>query len=276
MKKTTRSLLCAALAAALCLAMAGCSSNQPADPGDTTSPSVETPSTEAPSEEAPSEEAPSAETPADTETLKVGDTVTVPNLSPLEESTPVPEGTQLPAALNPAGAFQQDLDYWKQQTEGGGSEADAVARLWYLGCSVYNVDSSLFSDFAEGPMPEGAPVWGEPMVYLDFAGMTEAIFTPEGTQQLLDCQQGGGPFIFEADGVYYHLGAYKTGFLYEWALEEFTVLDRGEDTLTVECRYRQYESLESEEYTLVPANMTLKKQDGIWRIQSLDYPEARH
>lgn len=270
MKKATRSLLSAALAAALCLALAGCSSNRPADTGDAGSPSVETPSDEASNDEAPDDE-----TPTDAEALKVGDTVTVSQVSPLDDGARVPEGTQLPAALNPAWTFQQDLDYWQQQTEGGGTEADAVARLWYLGCSAYNVDSALFStSFTGDQMPEGAPVWGEPMVYLDFDAMSEAIFTPEGTQQLLACQQGGGPFIFQSDGVYYHLGPYKTGFMYEWALEEFTVLDRQEDTLTVECRYRQYESIESEEYTLVPANMTLKRQDGIWRIQSLDYPEA--
>lgn len=40
--------------------------------------------------------------------------------------------------------------------------------------------------------------------------LTAHLFTEAGKEELLSAQVGGGPYITERDGEYYHLGAWRT------------------------------------------------------------------
>ena len=92
------------------------------------------------------------------------------------------------------------------QTAEGETQEQLVERMWVLANNLYFADETFYSDWVEESDMQG-PSQNR---FIDFDDLTAHLFTEAGKEELLSAQVGGGPYITERDGEYYHLGAWRT------------------------------------------------------------------
>lgn len=144
-----------------------------------------------------------------------------PELQPVpEESSAVeqPEKTESAQTesvpeipVNEKNAFPEEIaDYllaqYDPQTAEGETQEQLVERMWVLANNLYFADETFYSDWVEESDMQG-PSQNR---FIDFDDLTAHLFTEAGKEELLSAQVGGGPYITERDGEYYHLGAWRT------------------------------------------------------------------
>lgn len=200
-----------------------------------------------------------------------------PPASAAREETPqaVQDGENLP--VNPDGAEEEAVQYLKAQLPPAQDPdeltQDVVKRLWYLANAVYNVEDTNFSTDAQPP--QDAPQWPGAMRFVDFDSLTSHIFTQHGKQQLLSAEIGGGPYIYSEDGVYYHLGAWKTNSVYEEKYSDYTVIDSKDTHVQLDVSY-EWQDAQGGLVEMRSAPMTLVKENGRWLVESYLFPEAQY
>lgn len=179
--------------------------------------------------------------------------------------------------VNADGVSEQARQYVQQQysqTEAAGAATqEVVERLWFLANALYNVEDQNFS--VDAQPPEGAPAWGETRRFVDLASLAAHVFTANGAQQLLSADIGGGPFIYQKDGVYYHLGGWKTNYLYENAFQSYEVLDSTEESMDLTVSYR-WDDMDGNPLEVRTVAMRIVREGGRWLVDRYAFPEAQY
>lgn len=111
--------------------------------------------------------------------------------------------------------------------------------------------------------------------FVDFEELTEHLYTENGKEQLLRAIVGGGNYIQEKDGKYYHLGAWRTEPAhYSW-MSGYQTLDSKEDWLKVEVTYDE-QDFQGNILDTKSVPMTLVRQNGIWLIEDYISPTDQY
>lgn len=241
-------LLCLGLM--LCLLLAGCSaqrgeseSSQSSEPGSQSSESGS--QTSEPAEEKPA--------------------------LPIQDTTGWSEGmTQIVEKVSRYYTEQRD-----KVCEGELTEED-VARVWYLVNTIYDADDMAFVDETAEP-PEGVSA-GILSRFLNFEEATRYLFTDHGMEQLLSAEMAGEPYIYKAEnGEVYHRGPYKTGYAYQNTMTGYRVISSDGDSVRIEVSRKimaplDWEKERPETYT----TLYLKREDGRWKVDSYNFPDASY
>lgn len=204
------------------------------------------------------EEPPVAEQPVEhEEEIKTAQTESSPEM-PVKEENAFPE--EITGYL---------LAQYDPQTAEDETQEQLVERMWVLANNLYFADETFYSDWimeldAQGPSQNR---------FIDFDDLTAHLFTEAGREELLSAQVGGGPYITERDGEYYHLGAWRTEPYYQ--MEDYQVLKETEDRLVLSVNYYQ-EGFDGERIQEGTTPMTLQKQGEIWLIDSFHSPNAKY
>lgn len=232
----------------LCLLLAGCSagreqSGQP-EPSQSSRPESSSQSSDMPEEE--------------------------PEL-PIRDTTGWSEGmTQIVEKVSRYYTEQRD-----KVCEGELAEED-VARVWYLVNTIYDADDMAFVDETAEP-PEGVSA-GILSRFLDFEEATRYLFTDHGMEQLLSAEMAGAPYIYKAEnGEVYHRGPYKTGYAYQNTMTGYRVISSDGDSVRIEVSRKimaplDWEKERPETYT----TLYLKREDGRWKVDSYNFPDASY
>ena len=200
-----------------------------------------------------------------------------PELQPVpEESSAVeqPEKTESAQTesvpeipVNEKNAFPEEIaDYLLAEGE---TQEQLVERMWVLANNLYFADETFYSDWVEESDMQG-PSQNR---FIDFDDLTAHLFTEAGKEELLSAQVGGGPYITERDGEYYHLGAWRTEPYYQ--MEDYQVQEETDDRLVLQVNYYQ-EGFDGERIQEGTTPMTLQKQGEIWLIDSFHSPNAKY
>lgn len=159
--------------------------------------------------------------------------------------------------------------------EGELTEED-VARVWYLVNTIYDADDMAFVDETAEP-PEGVSA-GILSRFLDFEEATRYLFTDHGMEQLLSAEMAGAPYIYKAEnGEVYHRGPYKTGYAYQNTMTGYRVISSDGDSVRIEVSRKimaplDWEKERPETYT----TLYLKREDGRWKVDSYNFPDASY
>ena len=147
-----------------------------------------------------------------------------------------------------------------------------VERMWYLGNYIYLAGEITFCV----PVPqEEAPREVYSCCFVDFEELTEHLYTENGKEQLLRAIVGGGSYIQEKDGKYYHLGDWRTEPAhYSW-MSGYQTLDSKEDWLKVEVTYDE-QDFQGNILDTKSVPMTLIRQNGIWLIEDYISPTDQY
>ena len=170
------------------------------------------------------------------------------------------------------------VDYYKQQCDqaenSDDSMDDIIKRLWYLANAIYNCDDFTFSVDAE--IPDESLNWASASRYLNFDEMCNNVFTDKARDQLLSAIVGlGTPFIYPANGEYYHLGSWKTGYRFEESLSSYRILNQTESKIDLEMSF-DWLNLDGQVLQSGTTPMTLIQQNGKWLVDSYHFPEAQY
>ncbi len=179
--------------------------------------------------------------------------------------------------VNPEGVSEHAQRYLEAQfnpTDQTDEQArEIVQRLWYLANAIYNVEDRNFSVDTEPP--EGVPAWGETRRFVDLASLASHVFTENGAQQLLTAEIGGGPFLYYASGVYYHLGGWKTNYLYEDTFRDVTI-ERSTDTSIEATVSYAWNDMDGNLIEVRTIPMRIVQENGRWLVDSYQFPEAQY
>lgn len=151
-----------------------------------------------------------------------------------------------------------------------------VARVWYLVNTIYDADDIAFADETAEP-PEGVPA-GILSRFVDFDEATRYLFTDHGMEQLLSAEMAGAPYIYKAEnGEVYHRGPYKTGYAYQNTMTGYRVISSDGDSVRIEVSRKimaplDWEKERPETYT----TLYLKREDGRWKVDSYNFPDASY
>ena len=192
-----------------------------------------------------------------------------------EEETESAQTESVPEIpVNKENAFPEEIaDYllaqYDPQTAEGETQEQLVERMWVLANNLYFADETFYSDWVEESDMQG-PSQNR---FIDFDDLTAHLFTEAGKEELLSAQVGGGPYITERDGEYYHLGAWRTEPYYQ--MEDYQLQEEADDRLVLQVNYYQ-EGFDGERIQEGTAPMTLQKQGEIWLIDSFHSPNAKY
>ena len=144
--------------------------------------------------------------------------------------------------------------------------------MWYLGNYIYRAGEITFCV----PVPqEEAPREVYSCCFVDFEELTDHLYTENGKEQLLRAIVGGGNYIQEKDGKYYHLGTWRTEPAhYSW-MSGYQTLDSKEDWLKVEVTYDE-QDFQGNILDTKSVPMTLVRQNGIWLIEDYISPTDQY
>ena len=171
-------------------------------------------------------------------------------------------------------AFPEEItDYLLAQYDPQAAESETqeqlVERMWVLANNLYFADETFYSDWVE----ESDMQDPSQNRFIDFDDLTAHLFTEAGKEELLSAQVGGGPYITERDGEYYHLGAWRTEPYYQ--MEDYQLQEEADDRLVLQVNYYQ-EGFDGERIQEGTTPMTLQKQGEIWLIDSFHSPNAKY
>lgn len=192
-----------------------------------------------------------------------------------EEETESAQTKSAPAMpVNEENSFPEEItDYlltqYDPQTAEGETQEQLVERMWVLANNLYFADETFYSDWVEESDMQG-PSQNR---FIDFDDLTAHLFTEAGKEELLSAQVGGGPYITERDGEYYHLGAWRTEPYYQ--MEDYQLQEETDDRLVLQVNYYQ-EGFDGERIQEGTTPMTLQKQGEIWLIDSFHSPNAKY
>lgn len=199
------------------------------------------------------------------------------SISSDSQAAPPPTEQKPDLPINSEGATDIAVNYLKEQYDSTGDadeETQAIVqRLWYLANAIYNVEDYNFS--VDADKPDQAPDWPSAMKFVDFDTLTAHVFTQNGKQQLLSAEIGGAPYIYADNGVYYHLGAWKTNALYEEMFKDYKVTDSTDTSMVLEISY-SWKDTQGNPIEDRSVSMTIVKEDGQWLVDSYLFPDAQY
>ena len=185
-----------------------------------------------------------------------------------------PSEVEFDLPVNPEHHDQKVVEYLKMQYQPQEEEDvdSIVERMWYLGNYIYLAGEITFCV----PVPqEEAPREVYSCCFVDFEELTEHLYTENGKEQLLRAIVGGGSYIQEKDGKYYHLGDWRTEPAhYSW-MSGYQTLDSKEDWLKVEVTYDE-QDFQGNILDTKSVPMTLIRQNGIWLIEDYISPTDQY
>ena len=166
----------------------------------------------------------------------------------------------------------QAVEYLKMQYQVQESEDidSIVQRMWYLGNFIYFADEETFAESVPQKGMQNAP---EHSRYVDFENLTAHLYTEKGKEQLLSAMVGGGKYIEQQDGEYYHLGAWRTEPPYHLWMSGYQTVKSSEGQIKVQVDYQE-KDLQNNVTSEGSVMMTLVNHDGIWLIDDYQSPTA--
>jgi len=166
----------------------------------------------------------------------------------------------------------QAVEYLKMQYQVQENEDidSIVQRMWYLGNFIYFADEQTFAESVPQKGMQNAP---EHSRYVDFENLTAHLYTENGKEQLLSAMVGGGKYIEQQDGEYYHLGAWRTEPPYHLWMSGYQKVKSSEGQIKVQVDYQE-KDLQNNVTSEDSVMMTLVNHDGIWLIDDYQSPTA--
>lgn len=168
--------------------------------------------------------------------------------------------------------FDRDYSGIQIQDADGYNLTPILIDLWYCASDAYDLDG--ITVFQNGEWVQLAPDQTTYIELIDYDEVMPRIFTQNAI-----AQYESSPVVKiqrTEDGKVYRLAPWKTGYSYAWAMTDMEAVEVTPERVTVEVIYQKntgdMASEKQTEYGKVP--FTIVKQDGVWLVDSYQYPES--